>query len=230
MRFTLIELMVVVSVIAILTALLLPALGKARGQAMSSSCANNLKQTGMAQSMYSDDYQEWIVPCCSPEKYFAFELLAGLSRNGTKLMTSNYGVKYLGKTRTEGTFVCPGEAVGFGASADGLFEFTHYCVNAYVTGYTTYYPFHKWAAISQPSVAIFAGDNERTTEPNLDFLTRLAFRHGGINPLNNNSVYGTGAANLVYMDGHVEGRRVNDLLNVSGYISSTEALKAGVRN
>ena len=54
--FTLIELLVVISIIGILAGLLLPALNKARNMAKSSACLNNLKQAGMAFSMYENDF------------------------------------------------------------------------------------------------------------------------------------------------------------------------------
>lgn len=194
-RFTLVELLVVIAVIAILAALLLPALGKARETAYRSQCMNSIRQVNSAVGLYCDDYNGQLPVLASPPP--------------TKLLMNYYLTSYLGiKGTTESIlrFSCP----------------ISYRLNKNIDRYTAnadIFPYYSSGGGSWLDQAAQPGRIDRIREASRTFTfycqaaSLPAIYSTYINRLKVGHIYSNlglvhnGSVNIGFIDGHVESWR-----------------------
>ncbi|MDE2125235.1 MAG: prepilin-type N-terminal cleavage/methylation domain-containing protein [Armatimonadetes bacterium] len=213
--FTLIELLVVIAIIGILAALLLPVFAAAREKARTIVCLSNCRQTGMALSMYVEDWDEKY-----PQEHPTAADPVDQDSTG-QLETIDYGspfakiLPYVGSRsdRSTAIYVCPsdpdphgarllvnGLCPGGGAPPGGL---NSYLINAYYLFGATL------AQIPDPSESIYIAERKDSFcdvhyHPWLAEAQDPTGPADTVNPVAIAAVRHTGGANYVYADGHAK--------------------------
>ena len=185
-----IELLIVIAIIAILAAMLLPALNKARETARKITCLSQLKTMASATLMYADQNGERIPPGLRYNSWSAgnFWWSILIQTVNTKAPAKDYNTVMNGYYKI---FVCPTEKIPTGANSP-KFQYTHYGINIYFTHYTA--PVRRMSSAKKPSAVVMQMDSNRKDSYAIIADGYTSSRHGN------------GRMNSSYLDGHAEFR------------------------
>jgi prepilin-type processing-associated H-X9-DG protein/prepilin-type N-terminal cleavage/methylation domain-containing protein len=193
--FTLIELLVVVAIIAVLVALLLPALASARENARMVKCQSNLRQIAMAFSFYLDEYNN-VFPCAYQTNYWGPMWFQG--EEVGKYLSKAPGVWRCDSDRAP--YVTWTQNYGDSSALDLSYNFN--------AGFVRANGFRRFSRLSEPGRTCMAGDRGADDCPH-NKIAYVMDNYGmfvQMFPLNRHS----GGINVCFFDGHQERIPRND--------------------
>ena len=183
--FTLIELLVVIAIIAILAAMLLPALNKAKQTAMRVSCIGKMKDLNMQDLQYAGMFKDYGMPYLLRMTVNG-ELLGGNIHNcffKGDLDKGNRLILALGLRLYTKPF-CPTarrDAVNgeiYGTTTNGVFGFNvNFHCNHYQTPTSRQYTVRPLTSIRNPSNVIHFGESKTSSNPSIAYLSYMQYRH-----------------------------------------------------